>query len=207
MKKFIEILTGIIVALNVKQILISLTVILGLIVVPRINFLNFVLPLDDIENILILVFSIFVAYFFIEFIRWLVVKIKLIHDKRSKLKRYSKTLEELINNLPFEQQKILFCLINTNNKPKQINVKSTHESSLIENPYFLYRMPDSNIGRFNYDIYDYKIESNIYPKILELYKKKRIFLHINEWNDSSGEDKNNEQQSNACADRESFFQL
>ena len=178
MSKALEILNEIIKALNLKQLLFSIMIVLGLVIVPRVNFLNFLLPFDDAENIAILIFSVLIVFFIIEFLKAGVVTIKSYLKKQKEVERCLDRLEEEINNLTIQQKRILLRFIESNNQPMQLNEGTAYESSLISNYNFLYEMPDSNIGRFNYDCYDYKIHLIIYRRLLKLYKKKRIFSDI-----------------------------
>ena len=167
--------------LNLKQLLFSLFVVLGFVVVPRIGFLNFLLPFDDVESILIFIFSILLVFFFIELIKKIKTETVKAYKKIKNTKQALTRLQDEINDLPIEQKEILVEFLKNGNSSKTLEERESHYELYVKK--YLYSLPDT----YRHVIYslpvhrsvaycDYKINSHYYPQICKLYKSKKILL-------------------------------
>ena len=97
----------------------SIFIVLVFIVIPRINFLYFILPSDEIEQLAIFIFAILLVFFAIDFVEKVYSKInKKKKNRKSDLERQNRNLEYLskkINEFPYQSKRIILSFITTQN--------------------------------------------------------------------------------------------
>lgn len=94
MKDFGAFLIKIIDKFDIKKLIISLFVVLAFMVVPKINFLNFLMPLDDAQKLITFVFALLLAYIVLLVLTFVFNSFKRILNNRPKktfkmLRKYS----------------------------------------------------------------------------------------------------------------------
>ena len=177
MDKVFDIIKEIINKLSLKRLLFSVLIASSFVIVPRINFLDFVLPFDDIEKIFIFGFTILLIFFIIEALDLLFLKIIKPYWKKAQYKKKDLNyLEETIKILPDESKKILLDFIEANNKPVKMK-EYMFERILIDNR-LLCKVPYTQKNYADKSVY-YKIDPHKYDKIYKLHKKKKILLTTN----------------------------
>ena len=167
--------------------MLSLLIAIGFVFIPRINFLAFILPLDNSEAILALVGAVLANFFAIEIVVKASKHIGALYSKRKGEKYDLQRLQDRINISPNNQQVILLEFLKNNNTPQRYEehkVRVGHNTTF----FFLESLPDSdetrNYGSYNgsqrsVTSYKYRVYPPTYKKISKLYNSKKILLNTN----------------------------
>lgn len=132
------------------EVIISTTLVLGIMVVPKINLLKFLMPLDENRKWITFVFAILLSYIFIVAIEksWDIVKAKISKRKSEKIIQYENEKKEnkmrqnelkerehyinLYNMLDAEKKTyIKNSLLKNNNKPQRLRIDNNSITYLI----------------------------------------------------------------------------
>ena len=184
MEKIVDVLKILIDKLNLKQILLTITIVIGLMVLPRINFLAFLVPSNDIAKILRFIFPFLLCFFLLEIIRFIYGRCRKYLGKRREVKREAKIqaervkqLQEVIELLPDEDKQLLQSFIKNENKPQIIDNCEQLDRLCGRGSYRIlqhiktarFNMRDITISPGDY----YKIGPDVYKDIVPLYKIKQ----------------------------------
>ena len=153
------------------RLLFSLMITLGFALVPRINFLYFIFPLDNHVDVAILVFAVLVFFFSIEAIiricKWSYGFLK----KRKDRKHSLQILEDKVKNSRKTYQKVLLGLIKNENKPQRYE---EHQVSPGDGGFcFLEYIPGSGEHYAGGYSYEYRIDHQHINRYRSFIKLKR----------------------------------